>query len=166
MLQHGSVVLGPEHRPCFLSPPPASKFWHCLGPSSLLVQRGTPHTPLVQRGTVSAADVFFPLSPPDFLLIWGAFLFFALSDFLVSRMAGAGHYRISIHTAKPPSQTAKYSPRVAHGEAPTAATGTAKAEFAVCQISGTWQTPLPCVCRGTRCKKARRRCDRNLTASG
>ena len=94
MLQHGTVVLGPEHRPCFLSPP-ASKFWHCLGPSSLLVQRGTPHTPLVQRGTVSAADVFFPLSPPDFLLIRGAFLFFALGDFLVSRMAGAGHYRIS-----------------------------------------------------------------------
>ena len=74
------------------------------------MQRGTPHTPLVQRGTVSAADVFFPLSPPDFLLIWEAFLFFALGDFLVSRMAGAGHYRISILR------------RVlgAHGEAPQA----------------------------------------------
>ena len=41
------------------------------------------------------------------------------------------------------------SPRVAHGEAPTAITGMAKAEFAVCQISGTRQTTLPCVCRGT-----------------
>ena len=72
------------------------------------------------------------------------------------------------HAVNPSGHTAKISSslRVAHGEAPTATTDTAKAEFAVCQISGTRQTTLPCVCQGTRRKKARRRRERNLTVSG
>jgi len=42
---------------------------------------------------------------------------------------------------------------VVDGEPPTAAMGTAKAEFAVCHFSGTRQTPLPCVFQGTRRQK-------------
>ena len=49
--------------------------------------------------------------------------------------------------------TAKTSPTVADGEAPTAATGTAKTLFAVCQKSGTRQIYSPCVYIGTWRKK-------------
>ena len=47
---------------------------------------------------------------------------------------------------------------------PTAATGTAKTLFAVCQKSGTWQTYSPCVSIGTQRKKASRRRHGQLTA--
>ena len=61
------------------------------------------------------------------------------------------------HTAKTRRHTAKTSPTVADGKARTAATGTAKNLFAVCQKSGTRQTFSPCVYIGARRKKARRR---------
>ena len=69
------------------------------------------------------------------------------------------------HTAKTRRHTAKTSPMVADGKAPTAATGTAKILFAVCQKSGTRKTFLPCVYIGARRKKAGRRHHGQLTAS-
>ena len=55
--------------------------------------------------------------------------------------------------------------RMADGKAPTAATGTAKTLFAVCQMLGTRQTYSPCVYIGTRRKKVSRRRHGQLTAS-
>ena len=69
------------------------------------------------------------------------------------------------HTAKTRSHTAKTSPTVADGKAPTAATGTAKTLFAVCQKLGTRQTFSPCVYIGSRRKKTGRRRHGQLTAS-
>ena len=69
------------------------------------------------------------------------------------------------HTAKTRGHTAKTSPTMADGKAPTAATGTAKTLFAVCQKWGTRQTYSPCVYIGTRRKKASRRRHGQLTAS-
>ena len=64
---------------------------------------------------------------------------------------------MSAHNRRPRRHTAKTSPTVADGKAPTAATGTAKPVFAVCQKSRTRWTFSPCVYIGARRKKARRR---------
>ena len=61
---------------------------------------------------------------------------------------------------------AKTSPWVADGEAPTAATGTAKRVFAVCHISGSRRTHSPCVIHGTRQNKDNKRRRPELTAAG
>ena len=53
------------------------------------------------------------------------------------------------HTAKPPGHTAKISPRVTHGEAPMATTGTAKAEFAVPNFRHTANNFAVCLSRYT-----------------
>ena len=85
--------------------------------------------------------------------IW-LFLMFEPSLFHIS-VSGCSHYR---------------RPRVrrvpeARRWWPTAATGTAKTLFAVCQKSGTRQTYSPCVYIGARRKKASRRRHGQLTAS-
>jgi len=64
---------------------------------------------------------------------------------------------MSAHNRRPRRHTAKTSPTVADGKAPTAATGTAKTLFAVCQKLDTRQTFSPCVYIDARRKKASRR---------
>jgi len=76
---------------------------------------------------------------------------------LVITIVTTGDHEFAVcprHTAKNRKHMAKTSPTVADGKAPTAATGTAKPLFAVCQKSRTRRTFSPCVYIGARRKKS------------